>query len=94
MITGHASRRTFLKASLSLAVTNIISPYRPQVITAGQIIDRIKASVGIPWREQTVDKLIAGTLEVPVKGIASTMMATLDVLQRGVRKGPQYGYYT
>ena len=87
MITGHASRRTFLKASLSLAVTNIISPYRPQVITAGQIIDRIKANVGIPWREQTIDKLIAGTLEVPVKGIASTMMATLDVLQRASAKG-------
>lgn len=87
MITGHASRRTFLKASLGLTVSGLIRPSGPQVLTTGQVIDRIKANVGIPWREQTVDNLIAGTLETPVKGIASTMMATLDVLQRSAARG-------
>ncbi|HEX3880631.1 MAG TPA: Nif3-like dinuclear metal center hexameric protein [Bryobacteraceae bacterium] len=56
-------------------------------LTAGEVIDRIKANVGIPWREKTVDRIIAGTAETPVKGIATTMMATLDVLRAAVEAG-------
>ncbi|MVM32031.1 hypothetical protein GO755_18420 [Spirosoma sp. HMF4905] len=87
MATPTTSRRTFLMASLGFTATKLIKPFSHQVLTAGQVIDRIKASVGIPWREQTVDNLIAGTPEIPVKGIASTMMATLDVLHRAADKG-------
>lgn len=58
-----------------------------EVITAGQIIERIKANVGIPWRAQTVDNIIAGSAETPVKGIATTMMATLDVVKRAAAAG-------
>ncbi|HZF38410.1 MAG TPA: Nif3-like dinuclear metal center hexameric protein [Blastocatellia bacterium] len=58
-----------------------------QTLTAGQVIDRIKANVGIPWRDQTVDNIIAGTAETPVKGIATTMMATLDVIHRAAASG-------
>jgi putative NIF3 family GTP cyclohydrolase 1 type 2 len=43
--------------------------------------------VGIPWQAQTVDNIIAGTSETPVKGIATTMMATLDVIQRAAASG-------
>jgi hypothetical protein len=50
--------------------------------TARQIIDRIKGNVGVPWREQTVDTIKAGDPETPVTGIATTMMATFDVLRR------------
>ena len=78
------SRRTFLLGSMGLAATTFAAP---QTITAGQIIDRIKANVGIPWRAQTVDNIIAGTAETPVKGIATTMMATLDVVQRAAAAG-------
>jgi len=52
------------------------------VVTAQQIIDRIKSEVGVPWRDQTVDTFKAGDPNTPVTGIAVTMMATLDVLQR------------
>jgi hypothetical protein len=31
------------------------------VVTVGEVIARIKKNVGIPWMEQTVDNLIAGT---------------------------------
>lgn len=78
------SRRTFLLGSMGLAATTFASP---QTLTAGQVIDRIKANVGIPWRAQTVDNIIAGTAETPVKGIATTMMATLDVVQRAAAAG-------
>ena len=84
MLNLHTSRRTFLHSSIGLAAASFA---HPQTLTAGQIIERIKANVGIPWRAQTVDNLIAGTADTPVKGIATTMMATLDVLQRAAAAG-------
>ncbi|QIP12150.1 hypothetical protein G8759_05640 [Spirosoma aureum] len=87
MTPYYPSRRTFLMTTLGLAAARTLRATPYQSLTAGQVIERIKTNVGIPWREQTVDRLIAGTPELPVKGIASTMMATLDVLQRSAAKG-------
>jgi putative NIF3 family GTP cyclohydrolase 1 type 2 len=56
-------------------------------LTAGEVIERIKNNVGIPWRERTVDNLIAGSPATPVRGIATTMMATLDVIKRAAAAG-------
>ena len=78
------SRRTFLLGSMGLAAAKLA---HAAPLTAGQVIDRIKANVGIPWRAQTVDNLIAGTADMPVKGIATTMMATLEVVQRAAAAG-------
>ena len=55
--------------------------------TAQQIIDQIKANLGIPWRSETVDTFKAGDPATPVTGIATTMMATLDVLKRASASG-------
>ena len=60
---------------------------RAQSITAQQVIDRIKANVGVPWTLPTVDTIKAGDAGTPVTGIAVTMMATFDVLQRAAREG-------
>lgn len=51
-------------------------------LTAAQIIDRIKANVGVPWMNETVDTFKAGDPSTPITGVATTMMATFDVLQR------------
>jgi putative NIF3 family GTP cyclohydrolase 1 type 2 len=87
MRTYSVSRRTFLATSLGLPAVSLLKAANPPQLAAGQIIDRIKANVGIPWREQTVDKLIAGSIDTPVQGIASVMMATLETLQRAAAKG-------
>jgi putative NIF3 family GTP cyclohydrolase 1 type 2 len=81
------SRRHFLLVSMSLAAARLVHAHPAQPLTAGQVIERIKANVGIPWRAQTVDNLIAGTADTPVKGIATTMMATLEVVQRAAATG-------
>src|SRR5882672_11339392 len=86
MIIQNESRRSFL-FSLGLAAAGGAFSRMTQTLTAGQVIDRIKANVGIPWQAQTVDNIIAGTAETPVKGIATTMMATLDVVQRAAASG-------
>ncbi len=87
MVTYNTTRRDFLLTSIGLAASNLAYPQATQALNAGQVIDRIKANVGIPWRNQTVDNIIAGTAETPVKGIATTMMATLDVVQRAAANG-------
>jgi putative NIF3 family GTP cyclohydrolase 1 type 2 len=58
-----------------------------QTLTARQIIERIQQHVGVPWTEPTVDTFKAGDPDTPVTGVAVTMMATLDVLQRAAAAG-------
>ncbi len=58
------------------------SPPSAQKPTASEVIEQIKAHVGVPWQEQTVDTFKAGDPQTRVTGIAVTMMATFDVLQR------------
>lgn len=82
------SRREFLIVATTLSFVKSASLNASrQMLTAGLVIERIKANIGIPWRAQTVDNLIAGTALTPVRGIATTMMATLDVLERANAAG-------
>ncbi len=50
MSIHNGSRRSFLLASMGLAATNLVRAQSAQALTAGQVIDRIKANVGIPWQ--------------------------------------------
>ncbi|MGA9812899.1 MAG: Nif3-like dinuclear metal center hexameric protein [Terriglobales bacterium] len=60
---------------------------RDQPLTAREVIARIQQQVGVPWQSDTVDTFKAGNPDTPVTGIAVTMMATLDVLQRAAAAG-------
>jgi putative NIF3 family GTP cyclohydrolase 1 type 2 len=54
-------------------------------VTARQAVERIQKSLGdagVPWRAQTVDTFKAGDPDTPIQGIATTFMATLEMLQR------------
>jgi putative NIF3 family GTP cyclohydrolase 1 type 2 len=55
--------------------------------TAREVVAAIQEHVGVPWKTQTVDTFKAGNPETRVTGIAVTMMATLDVLQRAAARG-------
>jgi len=56
-------------------------------LTAREVVAAIQGHVGVPWNWDTVDTFKAGNPDSPVTGIAVTMMATLDVLQRAAAKG-------
>jgi putative NIF3 family GTP cyclohydrolase 1 type 2 len=58
--------------------------------TARQIVAAIQEHVGVPWMKETVDTFKAGNPDTPVTGIAVTMMATMDVLQRAAAKGQNF----
>jgi putative NIF3 family GTP cyclohydrolase 1 type 2 len=88
MTKDNMSRRRMIAAGVGLVsagalpAQNAVTP-----LTVGEVIARIKKNVGIPWMDQTVDNLIAGRADTPVKGIATTMMATLDVIERAAAAG-------
>ena len=53
IIADKATRRAFLAGSAASAAICMAQKSSGQ-LTAGQVIERIKANVGIPWRAQTV----------------------------------------
>jgi putative NIF3 family GTP cyclohydrolase 1 type 2 len=56
-------------------------------LTAREVVQHIQEHVGVPWQEETVDTFKAGDPDTKVSGIAVTMMATFDVLQRAAASG-------
>ena len=55
--------------------------------TAREVVGAIQEHVGVAWRKETVDTFKAGDPETRVTGIAVTMMATMDVLERASAQG-------
>jgi len=52
------------------------------LLTAGEVIDRIKANLGVPWRGGPTDTFKSGDVDTPIAGIAATVMSTFDVIKR------------
>jgi putative NIF3 family GTP cyclohydrolase 1 type 2 len=78
------------RAVLLLAATGIganLAAAQAKPLTAHDVIARIQEHVGVPWQQETVDTFKAGNPDAAVKGIAVTMMATLDVLKRAAAAG-------
>lgn len=86
MALDGPSRRAFL-GGLALSAAHRAGAQAPAPFTAEQVIERIRQNVGVPWRAQTVDKIVMGDGATAVKGIATTMMATFDVVKRCVAAG-------
>jgi putative NIF3 family GTP cyclohydrolase 1 type 2 len=75
------SRRSFLAGAGGIfALRRLAAQDAP--FTARLLIERIQKNVAVPWREKTVDTIKAGNPDTVVKGIATTMVATLDLLKR------------
>lgn len=57
-------------------------------MTAGEVVDRIKARIGGPWRDTTYrDTFKSGGPNTVVTGIATTAFVTLDVIERAGAAG-------
>ena len=57
-------------------------------MTAGEVVDRIRKNLGVPWRATTYrDTFKSGGPDTPVTGIATTVFASFDVIQRSVAAG-------
>jgi len=57
-------------------------------MTAREVVDLIKQNAGMPWNERSYrDTFKLGNPDSTVKGIATTVMATLDMLKRANAAG-------
>jgi putative NIF3 family GTP cyclohydrolase 1 type 2 len=63
------------------------TPAQTPTPTAREVIAAIQHEIPGNWDEPTVDTFKAGNPDLPVSGIAVTMMATMDVLQRAAAHG-------
>lgn len=77
-----------LKKILAILLLSTASNYSfSQNLTANDIIKKIKNQVTCDWESETVDNFKGGDPEVEVTGIATTFMATLEVLKKAKSKG-------
>jgi putative NIF3 family GTP cyclohydrolase 1 type 2 len=84
------SRREFAALAASAAVSPLAigpTPARAASITAQELIDRIKAQIGVAWKADTVDGVKAGDPAAAVTGVVTTALASLAVLQKAVDTG-------
>jgi putative NIF3 family GTP cyclohydrolase 1 type 2 len=94
MNSKDISRRKFLLMSGGSAASlgaGILAPSfihcEKKAITAGELMDLIKKNLHVPWKQVTVDTMKgAGNPDMVVTGITTTFMATLDVLQKSIKK--------
>jgi len=80
--------------TVMLIATGLVTPTpmdaQATSLTARQVLERIKSNIGVPWMDQTVDRFKDGDPDTRVTGIAVTMMATLDVLERAAAQGSNF----
>src|SRR5688572_4951191 len=96
------SRRDFVAAAAAGALVspfvraNELGPARRsaeregRAVTAQEIVDRIKKSIGVDWSSDDVDTFKTGDPSTVVTGVVTTSMATLEVLQKAVQAGANF----
>jgi putative NIF3 family GTP cyclohydrolase 1 type 2 len=81
------SRRQFAAMSALLAAAPLRGLAQASPLTAGDVVERIKANLGVPWRGGPTDTFKAGGEATRVTGIATTVMSTFDVIKRAAASG-------
>lgn len=56
-------------------------------LTAETVVNRIKSNITTTWNEETVDTFKGGSPDTEITGIATTFLATLEVLKKSKAKG-------
>jgi putative NIF3 family GTP cyclohydrolase 1 type 2 len=92
MTVDAISRRNFIASSAAMiAVHSVPAQTITAPFTAGEVLERIRSHVGMPWlsptMKTTVDNIVGGDANTVVKGIATTTMATIEVLRQALAGG-------
>lgn len=84
------SRRKFVALTATgIAAASLAVMAKPTggAVTAQEVFDRIKKNIGADWNPRTVDGFKAGDPDTQVIGIATTSLATINVLDRAMKSG-------
>gem|GEM_PF-197607 len=84
------SRREFVALTTAVPVAIPAILQGRAAPTAQEVVDRIKQRIGIEWKADGVDGFKGGDPMTPVKGVATTAMASLDVLKQAVKAGANF----
>ena len=84
MKRAHISRRRFVQMTGAAGVVPL-GLASAETLTAEAAIGRIQADLGGEWLPTGLDGFKAGSPSTVVKGIATTAMATLNVLKQAVQ---------
>lgn len=76
-----------LAGGVALLLFGALAAAQEKHLTAREVVNRIQSHVGVPWQADTVDTFKAGNPDEPVTGVALTVMATMDVLERAAASG-------
>ena len=79
------SRRRFAQLAGTAALGGPLAGQRAP-LTAQQVVERIQKNAGVEWQPESLDTFKAGDPSTPVTGIATTAMATMDVLTRASKE--------
>jgi putative NIF3 family GTP cyclohydrolase 1 type 2 len=73
-----------ISVMLMILLISAVIPFKlkAQEMTAREVVDRIRKNVTCEWSAETVDTFKAGNPDRKVTGIATTFIATMDVLKR------------
>jgi len=82
----NVTRRRFALVAGTLAVSQLPA-HGAEPLTAADAVKRIQTALGGEWPATSPDGLKAGDPNTTVKGIATTGMATVDVLKRAAAAG-------
>ncbi len=86
MDSERISRRNFARIAGGLAAAGL--PLQGAAApTADEVIKQIREGLGGEWPANGIEGLKAGSPDTPVKGIATTAMATVEVLRQAVKAG-------
>ena len=64
--------------------TTVSNKSMPSDLTAEDVVNRIVRYTGVTWNEETVDKFKAGSPGTRITGVATTFLATLDVMKKAI----------
>src|SRR5947207_3389522 len=81
----QVSRRGFTRLAGGLAVAGM--PFPAAAAPAQDIVKQIRERLGGDWPDTGLDGFKAGNPDTAVRGIATTAMATMDVLKQASKAG-------
>jgi putative NIF3 family GTP cyclohydrolase 1 type 2 len=87
---GDMTRRKFVASGAGAVLLGTVAGARQSALTPKRVVERIQSNLGVTWRTETVDTFKAGNPDTVVRGIATTVMATMSVLERAAAAGRNF----
>ena len=81
------TRRSFVQAAAAPWRAGSGRQAPAAALTVAQFVDRVRAALGVPWRDKTVDGFKAGDPSAALEGVAVTVAARLENLRRAAMSG-------